>query len=172
MIVKILCGFFITFVLLALLSMVIVGVNDKMPLWSRFRKRKNLIAAGRPPPPPMVATKNMIIAMAQRKIYNLKDNATCSPKADLDNEQKHAEEEWARRMIAESCAQLDQSQPNAVFLCEVANKLCDQIEKIIDEYNVIREIAQRFLFELQKTTVKVTARSSRVSKRTFQPFYC
>lgn len=77
----------------------------------------------------------MIIAMAQREIYKLKDNVSC-PKTVVNDEQKFEDEKWARQMITRSCVQLDRNQSNVVFLSEVVNNFCDQIEKIIDEYEV------------------------------------
>lgn len=135
MIVEILWGFLITCVLFVLPLYAIIGWENRSPLWSRIRRKRNLTGGKRLPPPPVVLTKNMIIAMAQRDIYKLNDNVAC-PKAGVDIEQMYEDKQWARQIITRSCVRLDRNQPNVVFLSEAVNNFCDEIEKMMDEYKV------------------------------------
>jgi hypothetical protein len=134
MIFKVLLFFLVTLILLALFVLFIVGRENRSPLWTRFQMQKNLNPTKRSLPTSNMATKNMIIAMAQREYYKLKEESY--PESVMDDKQKHEDEKWARQMITKSCVQLDQSQPNVVLLSEVANNFCDQMEKIIYEYKV------------------------------------
>jgi hypothetical protein len=86
-------------------------------------------------------SKNMIIALAQRKIYRVQ-NYIDGPKTKVHENNKM--EQWANKMISNSCKKLDKYEPNAFALGKIVEKICNHIDKTVIESKVSEVISIRF----------------------------
>lgn len=77
--------------------------------------------------------KEVIMAMAQRNIYQLveqTDEVSCDDGGGGDDDQ------WTSDLMVSSCNKLDAYEINVLELEQIVNVFCDQVEKIIDMYQV------------------------------------
>lgn len=96
-------------------------------LWTRLRQYALDLNAKHKQP---VVSKDVILAMAQKRIYKLKDT--------VDETECTVDEsgQWARELIASSCEKLDAYRLNVMSLEMVIINFCKRIDKIIDTYEV------------------------------------
>lgn len=109
------------------------GIENGQSIWSKISKR---VQVDRKPPKKMLP-KNMIIAMAQRKIYQVQ-NYVDGPKTKV--QKKSQKERWAKKMISNSSKKLDAYEPNAFELGKIVDKICDHIDKTVVESKVCQVI--------------------------------
>lgn len=111
----------------------------------RFRNRiqEPKIPVKRRPAP----SKELITAMAQRRVYSLMDAVQSSDQSSVDqcgsggggdNDDDDEDQRWAREFIAGTCAKLDTVQPEVLALETIVSEFCDKLEKILDVEQVRR----------------------------------
>lgn len=102
---------------------------------------------GRKPSTPVIRrpapSKELITAMAQRRVYSLKDVADVDQASaghgggvggGGDDDDEYGQ--WAREFIAGTCAKLDAVQPDVLALETIVSEFCDRIDKILDTEEV------------------------------------
>jgi len=81
---------------------------------------------------PPTVSKEVIMAMAQRSIYQLVEQTD----EECYDDGEDGDVRWARDLMASSCVKLDANQTNVLELERIVNAFCDRIEKLIDVYQV------------------------------------
>lgn len=97
-------------------------------LWTRIRKYANTSNVAYREP---VTSKEVILAMAQKKVYWLEDKNDMTDVCKIDENRQ-----WAQELIGSSCNKLDTYQSNVLLLQNTIKKYCDRIEKAINDYQV------------------------------------
>lgn len=104
------------------------GTTVHQTRWDRLREYGNTAAKSRKPP---VVSKELILAMAQRGVYALKNE-------DKDIGDGCEDVQFAQQIIDSVCAKLDEYQPIVMKLLPMVNLFCDRLEKVIDMYQVCK----------------------------------
>lgn len=83
---------------------------------------------------PPIISKEVIVAMAQKNIYQLveRTNDECDGGAVIEGD----DDRWTDDVIYSSCVKLDTHRTNVTELERIVHSFCDRVEKLIDIYQV------------------------------------